>query len=296
MTKEYVCECGKIFTKPNSFNAHKSNCKTHYLVKYGNLDKFIKKNSKSALTRSKIYEEKSQLIKKEKLQQWISEEHTCEKCGKIMIEKFGSGRFCSRSCANSKVRPDNVRKKISESVKKTYENIDKSIFQKSHKECLMKYLSNPSHCKVCGKILSYEKRFRKTCSQECFTKQISKNGGFKEGSVKNHKYGHYRGIQCDSSWELAFLAYHLDNNIEIKRNKDGFKYIFNDTEHTYYPDFIVNDTYVEIKNYITPQVEAKIKYFPKDLKYKIFLYNDLKVYIDYCVEKYGKKYWDTLYD
>lgn len=232
----------------------------------------------------------------------MTTEYVCEKCGKIVTESFGSSRFCSRSCANSRSRPKEVRDKISAGVRKSVERLGKDVFShkevtsKLHQKCLSKYISNPTYCKVCGKTLSYENRFRKTCSKECFTKQNSKNGGFKEGSVKNHKYGHYRGIQCDSSWELAFLVYHLDNNIEIKRNKDGFKYIFDDKEHTYYPDFIVDDTYVEIKNYMTPQVQAKIDYFPKELNYKIFLYNDLRVYIDYCVEKYGKNYWDTLYD
>ena len=30
MVGYYKCECGKEFNKPNSFNAHKSNCKIHY--------------------------------------------------------------------------------------------------------------------------------------------------------------------------------------------------------------------------------------------------------------------------
>ena len=36
--KEFVCECGKTFTNPQSFNGHKSHCKVHHLEKYGNLD------------------------------------------------------------------------------------------------------------------------------------------------------------------------------------------------------------------------------------------------------------------
>ena len=33
-----------------------------------------------------------------------------------MTEKFGSGRFCSRSCANSRFRNNEIRIKISDSV------------------------------------------------------------------------------------------------------------------------------------------------------------------------------------
>ena len=44
--------------------------------------------------------------------------YVCEKCGKIVddSEKFGSGRFCSRSCANghkhSEETKQNIRKGI----------------------------------------------------------------------------------------------------------------------------------------------------------------------------------------
>ena len=43
--------------------------------------------------------------------------YICEKCGKEVTEKFGSGRFCSQSCANSRVRSDEVTRKISDSLK-----------------------------------------------------------------------------------------------------------------------------------------------------------------------------------
>lgn len=50
--------------------------------------------------------------------------YKCEKCGKEVTEKFGSGRFCSKSCANSRVRPQEVKDKISKTIKShiTYVN------------------------------------------------------------------------------------------------------------------------------------------------------------------------------
>lgn len=42
----------------------------------------------------------------------------CEKCGKEVFEKFGSGRFCSRQCANSRNHSEETKQKISDSIKK----------------------------------------------------------------------------------------------------------------------------------------------------------------------------------
>jgi hypothetical protein len=44
--------------------------------------------------------------------------YTCEKCGKVTEKKFGSGRFCSRACANTRVHSAETREKIKQSVNK----------------------------------------------------------------------------------------------------------------------------------------------------------------------------------
>ena len=43
----------------------------------------------------------------------------CIKCEKEHDGSFGSGKYCSKSCANSRVRTDEVKKKISEGVLKS---------------------------------------------------------------------------------------------------------------------------------------------------------------------------------
>lgn len=43
-------------------------------------------------------------------------------------------------------------------------------------------------------------------------------GGYRKGSGVG-KSGWYNGIYCDSSWELAYVIYHIDNNLPIIRNK-----------------------------------------------------------------------------
>ena len=45
--------------------------------------------------------------------------YICENCGKESTEKFGSGRFCSRSCANSRTFSDEAKQKKRVAVKGT---------------------------------------------------------------------------------------------------------------------------------------------------------------------------------
>ena len=103
---------------------------------------------------------------------WIAEKHQCEKCGKIMTEKYGSGRFCCRSCANSHVKSEESKQKLRNTQKAT--GISLAIKSKQrHNLAVEKYQKNPNLCAICGKNLPYEKRNRKTCSRECTKKQLS---------------------------------------------------------------------------------------------------------------------------
>jgi hypothetical protein len=113
--EKYICICGRAFAKPNSFNAHKSQCKVHLKDKYGNLDNYYLSNKKRAENIGKSHRKRALEKKEENLQRWVSEEHKCEKCGKIMTEYYGSGRFCSVSCKNSR-------------IKKPHDDIDLSLY------------------------------------------------------------------------------------------------------------------------------------------------------------------------
>lgn len=107
-------------------------------------------------------------------------------------------------------------------------------------------------------------------------------------------YGTYKGYECDSSYELAFVIYCLDHNIPITRNLQGFEYTFEGLAHKYFPDFIVNNVYIEIKGRVTLQDEAKWAAFPKDLAFKILKREDMKPYLTYCKDTYGD--FINLYD
>ena len=139
----YTYECGKQFTNSQAFNGHKSRCLEHYIA-IGKENEFyssIKNRNKASAEGSKLYYQqlkiqslKNKMIESEK---WLAEEHHCEICNKIMTEKFGSGRFCSRSCANTRKHSNETKHQISLALLKLHnpELSDNELLclQKQHK-------------------------------------------------------------------------------------------------------------------------------------------------------------------
>lgn len=300
----YKCICGAEFNNPQKFNRHKADCRIHLEAKGVDYDEYKRnifiKQSNASKMRAQLRRECLQREKQNALQIWIDERHLCETCGEAMTVKYGSGRFCSKSCANTRVHNDETKAKIGRAGKANAalhcnrgNDLFKTYGHKLHEKSVAEYNLDPSFCVVCNKILPYELRYRKTCSSECWSCIV---GGVREGSAKMYKYGTYKDIECDSSYELAFVVYCFEHNIPFNRNYNSFIYTINNKEHRYFPDFKINDTYVEIKGFYTDMVEAKASAIPDNEKYIILYEADLKPCIDYCIEKYGKKYWEVLYD
>lgn len=104
------------------------------------------------------------------------------------------------------------------------------------------------------------------------------------------KCGTYKGIYCRSSWELAFVIYNLEHNIRFEANKKCFKYIWNNEEHSYFPDFYYpdTDTYVEVKGYYDTKAQEKTRQFKGNLQ--ILQKPEMQSYLDYCINKYGENF------
>lgn len=113
-------------------------------------------------------------------------------------------------------------------------------------------------------------------------------GGYTKGGGRGKK-GRYNGIWCDSSWELAYVIYCLDHQIDIQRCTEVRTYSNN---KKYYPDFLVNGVIVEIKGWKSPQWEQKIKENPDIV---VIGRDEIQPFIDYVVGKYGKNFIN-LYD
>lgn len=71
----------------------------------------------------------------------------CERCGKEHDGSYGSGRFCSKKCANSRKLSEEQIKKISFSLKEYYNGLEKV----------------GRECKTCGKIFYSKDNSRKEC-------------------------------------------------------------------------------------------------------------------------------------
>ena len=303
MSNRYVCPCGKVFSTANSINGHKSHCTVH-LLSIGRLH--IRQEVDSTMgEKIKAIAAQRRLKKKHDAEsEWSSTEHYCERCGSLMLTMYASGRYCSRSCANTRtVYSDETRQKISVGTRNSTSKASLQALGKTrHMDAVNRYNESPKKCEFCGGDIPYERKHLKGCSKECSSKLMStkvidrRNATGMFGGHKQYKHGHYKGIQCDSSWELAFLVFNIENNIPIKRADIRYSYVYEGKQHTYYPDFIVGDTIVEIKNYWTPQVQSKIDQLPEGVSYKILYRKDMTQYLTYCSSKYGKKFWEVLYE
>lgn len=112
----YACKCGREFLKKQSFVAHCSHCKEHLNPEQQERRKTINSLQKEVVLRvNRQKSEEFQSKRRESIRSWISEEHKCETCGRIMTEYYGTGRFCGSSCSRSfsskiaKLNPDSVR-------------------------------------------------------------------------------------------------------------------------------------------------------------------------------------------
>ena len=208
----------------------------------------------------------------------------CEKCGKEHDGSFGSGRFCSRACANSRIRTEELKRRLSK------------LFSKTEKR----------FCKDCGKPLDSRNStgFCKDCCRKHRmtdelkeklrkTSKAARCGGYREKSGTIYS-GWYKGFYCNSRWELAFVIYNLDHEIEFERNKIGFEYVSNGEIHKYYPDFKIGDTYYEIKGRRNNRWDEKLRTFKYPL---IVLYRkEMQKYLKYVYQKYGTKRIEMLYE
>ena len=164
---------------------------------------------------------------------------------------------------------------------------------------------------------SYKQRVEK--SKDTFMAHYGVDHNFKSKEWKEktnqtiiNKYGRmiysrtyiYNDICFDSSWELAYYIWLSDAKFQFEYQPVAqFKYLGSDgLEHSYYPDFMVNGEYQEIKgdqffnDKDEPYCEITKEYwwekynFIKDTNVKLLRYKDLKPIIEYVHKTYGKDY------
>jgi hypothetical protein len=114
------------------------------------------------------------------------------------------------------------------------------------------------------------------------------NGGLRRGSGRG-KSGWYRGIWCDSSWELAWVLHSIDHGIAFERNTESFLYDFEGKQYKFYPDFKMSDgSLLEIKGWLDAKNRAKLKRVPE---LTVIGKTEIKPFLQYAIEKHGTKFW-----
>jgi len=204
----------------------------------------------------------------------------CAYCDQALLFLQRKNKFCSRSCSaiySNSTKEKNVSLKFVEQQRAR-------ALAKPTGWAKSKIGGKPNRapretriCLTCNNSFETLKSDpKKFCSQPCV-----KRGGAREGSGRS-KTGWYQGIYCGSTYELAFLIWHLDHNIPIARCTDKFIYTYEDKTHTYHPDFVVGDTIYEIKGRLQPVDYVKIAAANAVLVDK----TQISKYIDYVASTY----------
>lgn len=185
---------------------------------------------------------------------------TCEYCGEGHAGSYGSGRFCSGRCARG-FSTRAKRKSINGQVQLA---LSGRKVGNAAKGAHYPYSGSCGHCGAEYEVSNWQDARRKYCSDECRTRgrteSLSKAlkgkcGGVRRGSGRGHG-GWYRGVWCDSTYELAYLAWCELRGITVTRNKQFFRY--GAQQRRYFPDFVHEDgSLVEIKGFVTAESREK---------------------------------------
>lgn len=119
---------------------------------------------------------KSQRVKIEERNRKKQEEYdntpkTCKFCGKTYYKawtKSGKSDFCSRTCSSrfsSLTNKKEANAKIAASLKGRSTHLEAITGGVVYVE--ERYNANPKICPICGKVLSFKRRKKKTCGGEC---------------------------------------------------------------------------------------------------------------------------------
>jgi hypothetical protein len=229
----------------------------------------------------------------------------CDHCGGEMPWAKRNNRFCNRSCSASftnkqrKPRSQDSRNRTSRSVKTAIDGTAPEELYRRKKVSAIhsasrKLIIVDKSCVICSTIFTPSNRnaVRQTCSTEC-QRTLAQNNALKQKVHGGGKKGRYRGFHCDSTYELAYLIYHLDHNIPITRCDEIRDYIYREKNCKYQPDFIVGGEIIEIKGYMSNRARAKL-----DQNTDIVLIDstDIKPYITYVIDTYNVKCVSELYE
>ena len=190
--------------------------------------------------------------------------------------------------SNPSQSDDIIAKRIKTRIQRYGTYLSDDILRKMQATCMAKY-------GVAHALQSPE--FLEKYKQTCLTKY-----GVETNLQLTHEMALYKynGVLFDSSWEVAYYIWLMDNQIPFSYHPSPIKYEIDGKSHFYVPDFIVNGEYVEIKgphlinnmyeliNPITKQVLYEKTQCLRD--HNVKLITDCKEYIQYVKQHYGTRF------
>jgi hypothetical protein len=187
----------------------------------------------------------------------------CKYCGKI-CKNDNSLRNHERLCKSNPNRQILVSNFIQWNEYRRGKKLQKSSNQYiKAKEIGVEYTISDETRKKLSKSSSgrvYSKEYKENISKKM--KEVAQNNPkYSYSKNKYFKKEIINGFRMDSSWESIFANYLNKNDIKWIKNTKPFKYIFENEEHSYYPDFYLKDfdLYIEVKGHETEKDKAKYK-------------------------------------
>lgn len=331
MKLTYICKiCGFESSNNNGLISHVA--QIHKLTSKNYYDKFFKKENEEIcpvcgnLNNFNSFSSGYFKTCSQSCAQILNAEHRKQ----VRYKKYGEGNYCSKegleniskeNSKNYKVRIEktikNLKQKynISDDIK--IANISQFQFVKDRKEqtALEKYgVKNNFLIKDNNGIekrinTSLEKYGVKYPMQNENIQEKTKNTNIKKYGCENPMQNYsifkntmkkykYNNITFDSSWEIAYYIWLTDHNIKFEYQPKFIEYFWSGDNklHKYYPDFKINNEYIEIKRpdlFENMIIENGSK---ENAKYKCMIKNNVKIitdcseYLNYIKEKYGNDY------
>ena len=221
---------------------------------------------------------------------------------KTIFEKFGKEYY-----SQTNEWKENIPSKISKSQKILIENnlhhtqkigyvnpFSLDYVKDKIKETKLKKYNNETY--------NNHDKFKHTCLEKYGVENPMKNHDIFKKTKKKYTFN---DIEFDSAPELAYYIWLTDNNIDFEYQPNiSFEYEYDGKIHNYYPDFKVNEEYIELKGSHFFKNDKMINPYDRtqdglyEAKHQCMLKNNIKIitdynqYEDYVNKKYTKDFLD----
>lgn len=288
----------------------------------------IEKYGKPSYTQTEEYIEKTKAtnLKKYGVEWSRQNKEVVEKGVQTCLEKYGTPYYSSTEECKEKIKLSNIKKYGVEYYTQTEEFLEKTkktnlekygvefyggtkeCQDKMKQTCLERYgVENYTQTE------EYKIKSQNTSLEKYGVPYYSQTKEFQENSIKKYLY---KGMNFDSSWEVAYFIYNEDFNIPTIRSPQSIEYFLREESHHYFPDFLVGNQLIEIKSSAMLNPDYSLKPHFKHLnkckteEEKQYLYDlcaaktqcmrennvqilsrkEIKPYLKYIKDTYGKDY------